>query len=88
MKTILQDHDAVIESYLQPKVSEPANEGEIVDHKQVVSGVVFHRPRVDLGGNIIFEKVTLSKKFIEDCYNNIKEIESIIIQAPYDNLPF
>ena len=88
MKTILQNHDAVIQYDLQPKVTEPPNEGEIVDHKQVVSAVYYSRQRVDVGGNVVFDRVYLSKEFITDAYNEIQEIESTTTQAPYSSLPF
>jgi hypothetical protein len=88
MKTILQNHDAVIESYLQPKVSAPTEEGAVVDHKQIVSGISFYRERFNAGGNPVFDRVYLSKEFITEAYNEIQKIESTIVQAPFDSLPF
>lgn len=62
-------------------------QGEVVPHKKVVSNCVLYQLQQFNGGEIFFQ-VWLSRNMILDLAEQIKTIETEIINTPYDSLPF
>lgn len=86
MKHLIENREIIINSYLSPLVyTKEVKNGEIIAHKRRVSNISFYHT-LDEGASFI--RVEMDKTLINNIYNSIQNIESEIVQEPYDSMPF
>jgi len=85
-KVYNEKHDALITVYHQTTATEP-KQGEMVPHVKIVREVQIYQQRYQQD-NMVFDKVHLTRDFILDLAEQIKDIQSQEVILPYDDLPF
>lgn len=86
MKVFEEKHEAVIDVWFKPQVNK-AKQGEVIPHKKTVSKVQFYQ-RQFFNDQEVFLKIELTRDMILDLSDKIQDIESQIVQMPFDELPF
>lgn len=76
--------DVIIEYYINP-LEKDKKQGEICPHAARVNYATMF---VSSGDDGKYFKVYLNRETILELAEKVKEIESRIIEAPFDNLPF
>ena len=72
--------------WFKPQVDK-AKQGDIIPHKKTVSKVYFYQ-RQFINDQEVFIKIELPKEMILDLSDKIQDIESQIVEMPFDELPF
>jgi len=85
-KEFNEKHDAIVSLYYSPKTTNP-KDGEVIPHGKIVTDVQFYQSSY-LNDREVFQKITLSKQFIMELAEQIKEIESQEKDLVYKELPF
>jgi hypothetical protein len=87
MKIFNQKHEAIIDVSFTPK-KDNAKEGEVIPHGKRVDRVFLYHPHY-IGDQVCYIKIEISKQMIFDLADQIQDIESEIIERPYDgDLPW
>lgn len=82
-KYLNEKHEVIISTEMRP-VKQANQDGVIVEHKQIITNIKFY-----LGYGDTKREINLSKQFIIDLAEQIKELESIREDMIQDeNLPF
>lgn len=87
MKSFNEKHQTLISWFLDP-IEENPIEGQITPHRKRVFDLHFFTERKDINGNNFYLKIELPKHMIVDLYNQIQEIESQVVDAIVEDLPF
>ena len=86
MKVFEERHEAVIDVWFKSQVDN-AKQGEVIPHKKMVSKVHFYQ-RQFINEQEVFLKIELTREMILDLSDKIQDIESQIVEMPFDDLPF
>lgn len=85
MKIFIEKHEAVIDGWFKP--TKEAKQGEIIPHHKTVSKVYFYQKQY-INEQESFAKIELTKEMILDLADNIKAIESEVVEMPFDEMPW
>ena len=85
-KEFNENHDAIVSLYYSPKAINP-KEGEVVPYGKIVKDIQFYRG-IYVNDIELFHKIILSKQFILEIAEQIKDIESQEIDMLYSDIPF
>jgi hypothetical protein len=86
MKIFVEKHEAVIDGWFKPQV-EKAKQGDVVPHRKQVTKVYLYQ-REFINDQEVYRKVELSKEMILELSDKIQDIESQVVEMPFDELPF
>lgn len=86
MKVFEEKHEAVIDVWFKPQVDK-AKKGDIIPYKKTVSKVHFYQ-RQFINDQEVFLKIELTKEMILVLSDKIQDIESQVVEMPFDELPF
>lgn len=86
MKVLEEKHEAVIDVWFKPQVDK-AKQGDIIPHRKTVNKVYFYQSQF-INDQEVFLKIELTKEMILDLSIKIQDIESQVVEMPFDELPF
>ncbi len=86
MKIFVEKHEAVIDGWFKLQ-GEKAKQGDLIPHrKQVIKVYLYQREFIN--DQEVYRKIELSKEMILELAEKIQEIESQVVEMPFDELPF